>query len=279
MNHLQLTDLLPCPFCGHLAGPASVAKEHAKDPVSCRNEPFLYDQPERGGCHLARFWFERDVWQKQIAGNKLRKLEQALAGKEITRFRIPGPGEYRTRDGRHVRVRGAYGHKAAWYGWDAKLNDQDWSWDGISQSGDKGLDIIGHWQEAPPSWTAEDGRQKVILKPGEIKRMNSKRINDIIDSLPVCADGKQKVRELVKEIKPDFEVQPEVKAGQVWAWSNRIWWIILSVHKERTVLSAQPLANPEYIPQVNIEGTLKSAGKFLANTLDEYYAKKARGEV
>lgn len=112
------------------------------------------------------------------------------------------------------------------------------------------------------------------------KAMNSKRINDIIDSLPVCADGKQKVRELVKELKPEYEDQPEVKAGQVWVSSignirlvvrdqnsNENLKVMIMEDGFHTVLAGRPsdYLDPGY--------------KLVANSVSEYVAKKQRGEV
>lgn len=60
----------PCPFCGAPAAHPQLPTEfEPKKFASCSRPPYLYDQPERGGCVMARIYMPIEMWDTR-AGDR-----------------------------------------------------------------------------------------------------------------------------------------------------------------------------------------------------------------
>ena len=61
--------------------------------------------------------------------------------------------------------------------------------------------------------------------------MDKKEITKAINKLPICEDGKNGVKDLVKalgfDVEPDKPKLPEIKAGQVWRDTKNHIFLIL----------------------------------------------------
>lgn len=86
-----------------------------------------------------------------------------------TEFKITGPGEYRTRDGRKAVVKG--NNSGGSYCWNGKIGEEDYDWTEYGSYWNKGIisvdDIISPWEE-PATVSSVLTYAGITKKPSEV---------------------------------------------------------------------------------------------------------------
>lgn len=99
---------------------------------------------------------------------------------------------------------------------------------------------------------------------------------ELVDDLPICEDGKEKITNLLKGMGYEIEKPvPRLKPGQVW---NNCADIPCLICTEKKVLWLNTITG-SFSSNNWEEHRFESKGTWLANSLEEYYAKKAKGEL
>lgn len=111
--------------------------------------------------------------------------------------------------------------------------------------------------------------------------IDTKKIESKIDSMDaLCEKGRNQVKELVKELFPDakWEIDVRLAAGQVWSYMGDPRIIVdIGDHKYMSIdLDGSRRNTP--VESINDLSCVKS-GKFLANSLEEYFELKRKGQL
>lgn len=101
---------------------------------------------------------------------------------------------------------------------------------------------------------------------------------ELVDELPICEDGKEKITNLLKGMGYEVEFPgKQAQIGEVWHDSDGDTVLILEL--DNSTLTACFKMNDN----INDDYFVKMDGvqpvKLLAKSLKEYYAKKAKGEL
>lgn len=100
--------------------------------------------------------------------------------------------------------------------------------------------------------------------------MDSKKIAEAIEALPVCSDGKSKVKDLIKAL--GFDVGPKhptVVKGQIYETTSSTRYLVINVYGSQC--DVYGLDNKDFTTGLS---DISKSWKHTANSLDEYYAQK-----